>query len=235
MGEKRDRRKALDLIRLHLVVEGQTEETFVRVVLAPELGQYLIFADAHRITTGRKGGRAFRGGLLQYSHLRRDLDLWMRQDAGPDSWFSTMIDLYGLPSDFPGRQPASAIPDPIRRAELLEDQFMSDIQHPRFIPYIQVHEYEALLFADPSRILAVFPARVAEVARLRADRDSAASPEHIDDGQDTAPSKRIREAIPEYDKAAHGPVIAKLIGVEELRERCRHFRGWLERIKGCAS
>lgn len=207
----------------------------MREVLAPELWDYSIFADVHRITTGRKGDRAFRGGFLHYSHLRKDLDLWMRQDTAPDSWFSTIIDLHAMPSDFPGRQRAFQMPDPIERVEFLETEFGSDLQHPRFIPYIQVHEFEALLFADPSRILEVFPARTSEVASLQAACDSAPSPEHIDDGQHTAPSKRIRAVIPEYDKAAHGPVIAKLIGLREMRERCQHFRGWLERIMGCAS
>jgi hypothetical protein len=68
------------MIRLHAVVEGQTEETFVNNVLAPELGPLDIVIDAHRVITGRMKARTFRGGLLKYSHLRKDLDLWVHQD-----------------------------------------------------------------------------------------------------------------------------------------------------------
>src|SRR5208283_3738942 len=90
------------MIRLHAVVEGQTEETFVRDVLAPELGVRNVFIDSHRVTTGRRRARVHRGGIVEYHQLKTDLSLWMKQDRHPDAWFTTMIDLYALPSDFPG-------------------------------------------------------------------------------------------------------------------------------------
>ena len=76
--------EALALIRLHFVVEGQTEEAFVNTVLAPELGGCNVFADARRIETGRRHGRLFRGGLVTYQHLARDLTLWMKQDQNAE-------------------------------------------------------------------------------------------------------------------------------------------------------
>lgn len=122
------------MIRLHAVVEGQTEETFVRDVLAPELGPLGVFADVHRITTGRRKSRTFRGGLVEYAHLRMDLDLWMRQDRHADSWFTSMIDFYALPDDFPDFTPCAQLFDPLRHVECLEAAFERNIDHPRFIP-----------------------------------------------------------------------------------------------------
>lgn len=85
------------MIRLHAVVEGQTEETFIRDILAPEFGTQAVFIDVHRITTGRKRSKVFRGGITAYGQLKDDLVLWMKQNQNTDAWFTTMVDLYALP------------------------------------------------------------------------------------------------------------------------------------------
>jgi hypothetical protein len=72
------------MIRLHAVVEGQTEETFVNAVLAPELGSLNVFMDTHCVTTGGGNSRIYRGGLNKYRHLKRDLTRWMKQDQQPE-------------------------------------------------------------------------------------------------------------------------------------------------------
>jgi hypothetical protein len=154
------------LIRLHMVVEGQTEETFVRDTLAPMLGERSVFADVHRVTTGRKGPRTYRGGFLKYEHLRRDLTLWMKQDQRFDSWFTTMVDLYRLPVDVPSYEESRSISDPVRRVQFLEGALKSNLSHPRFEPYIQLHEFEALLFSDPLGFSAAFPDETEAIANL---------------------------------------------------------------------
>jgi hypothetical protein len=90
------------MIRLHLIVEGQTEETFVNTVLADYLGAFQISVDVRRVETSRSRGRVYRGGVLDYARVKRDVVLWMKQDQRPDAFFSTMFDLYALPQDFPG-------------------------------------------------------------------------------------------------------------------------------------
>jgi hypothetical protein len=216
------------LARLHIVVEGQTEETFVRDILAPTLGERSVFADVHRVTTGRKGSTIFRGGLRRYEHLRRDLTLWMKQDQGSDAWFTTMIDLYALPHDSPGYQESQSITDPVQRVQFLETGLAADLCHARFLPYIQLHEFEALLFSDANCLSDAFPEEVHAIAALVHIRESAPSPEHINDGVETAPSKRICAALPQYTKAVHGPIIAKHIGLPKLRRECPHFNRWIE-------
>jgi|SRR5579863_7037810 len=219
-------------MRLHFVVEGQTEETFVRDLLSSELALKGIYCYAHRVTTGRKGSRVYRGGLLSFQHLRKDLELWMKQDSGADSWFTTMVDLYRLPSDFPGIAESRALADPVAKAELLEARFMDNLSHPRFVPYIQPHEFEALLFSDPPGFSIAFPMVTgAELAELEAIRRAAGTPEHIDEGDETSPSKRISKLLPEYDKPVSGPLIAKRIGLTKMRAECHHFDRWLRRLE----
>jgi hypothetical protein len=223
------------MIRLHAVVEGQTEETFVNNVLAPELGPLGVVMDAHRVTTGRLKARTFRGGLVKYGHLRKDLDLWMRQDDNFESWFTTMIDLYALPDDFPDFGRCAQSRDPFRRVECLEAGFERDMAHRRFIPYIQLHEFEALLFADPQKFEIAFPAAASKIDELFSIRECFSTPEHIDDGADTAPSKRILEIFADYKKTVAGPEISAQIGMATLRLECPHFDGWLRRIELAAA
>lgn len=218
------------MVRLHMVVEGQTEETFVRDILAPTLGERSVFADVHCVTTGRKGPKTYRGGFLTYEHLRRDLILWMKQDQRPDSWFTTMVDLYGLPPDVPSYEESRSISDPVRRVQFLEDALRSDLSHRRFVPYIQLHEFEALLFSDPGSFSIVFPDEAEAIAGLVRIRETAFHPEHIDDGAETAPSRRICNLFPQYTKPVHGPIIARKIGLPRIRRECAHFDTWLEAI-----
>lgn len=222
------------MIRLHLVVEGQTEENFVRDVLAPELWQHGVVPDVHRVTTGRKRSRVFRGGIASYQQLKNDLLRWMKQDQKPDAWFSTMVDLYRLPRDFPGFPNCRWHTDPLRRVACLEQKLSDDIGHARFIPYIQLHEFEALLFSDPRQFERAFPARADAIAALQRIRDEFPSPEHIDDGEETAPSKRIAATLPEYAKAVSGPLVIRQIGMPALRRECSHFNTWISRLERCA-
>ena len=221
-------------MRLHFVVEGQTEETFVRDILAPELGSLNVFCDARRIETGRRRGRIFRGGFLEYRHLRKDLVLWMKQDFAPDSWFTTMVDFYRIPPEFPGFEESRRMADPYQRISFLEAKLKDDINFWRFIPYIQLYEYESLLFADPDGFSIAFPDFDDKIAALHAVRNEATNPELIDEGPETHPSMRICGIIPQYSKPSAGPLIAKYIGLPTLQRECRHFADWISAIRSSA-
>ena len=223
------------MIRLHAVVEGQTEETFVRDVLGPEFGAQGVVVDVHRITTGRKRSRVFRGGLSGYNQLKSDLVLWMKQDRRPDAWFTTMIDFYGLPEDFPGYGDCVGCPDARERVECLEEHLNRDLSHRRFIPYIQLHEFEALLFSEPQKFESVFPDAPAVIQELAAIRNGFPTPEHIDDRPDLAPSKRILQLLPDYRKPVAGPLIIQQIGLPTLRRECAHFSQWIGKIEKAVS
>jgi hypothetical protein len=145
-----------------------------------------------------------------------------------------MFDLYGLPSDFPGKNSYTRNPaDPTPYVEALENSFGSDIGCPQFVPYLQLHEYETLLFTDPRAFEIAFEDCQSEIVELNNVASSAPSIEHIDDGKETAPSKRIISIIPEYEgrKVSAGPDIAEYIGLPAVRSKCPHFDSWLTRLE----
>ncbi len=135
-------------------------------------------------------------------------------------------------TDFPGYAEAARAPDPYARVGILEAALGEAVGDERFIPYIQLHEFEALLFADPSKLDTQFPDRPLAIGQLVETARVVDSPELVDDGPTTAPSKRISAAIPEYEsrKASAGPIVAAKIGLPVLQTQCRHFREWLERL-----
>lgn len=231
------------MTRLRILVEGQTEEQFVRQLLAPHLGALGVFAEATSIATKRVDGRrAHRGGHAgNYEFIRRDALLLLRADPGVT--VTTMLDYYGLPHNFPGYATAQAPRDAPARALHLEDAFAADIQRAyqevanrelapaRFVPNLIIHEYEGLLFSSPAEIQAVlFDADLQ--GALTAIAAAHASPEDINDSPETAPSKRLQRLYPRYDKARHGPQIASRIGLDAIRGGCRHFDGWLAKLEG---
>jgi len=125
------------MIRLHFIVEGPTEETFVNEILAPELSRLNIFSDARCVQTGRKRGKVHKGGLTNYLKLKNDIQRWLKQDKHLNVRFTTMIDFYALPHDFPGYDESQKQIDSRKRVLVLENHFQADINDPRFIPYIQ--------------------------------------------------------------------------------------------------
>src|SRR5437762_9603660 len=105
------------MIRLHILVEGQTEEEFVNSVLTEHLGDFNISTDVRSVETSRdrKKNIKYRGGLSKYQKAKRDLERWMKEDSNPDSFFTTMFDLYSLPDDFPKFDEANTQNDPYQR------------------------------------------------------------------------------------------------------------------------
>jgi hypothetical protein len=222
------------MIRLHFVVEGQTEEAFVNSVLADHLGGRNVFADARCVETSRYGGRVFRGGGGSYQKIRKDLILWMKEDQQTEAVFTTMFDVYGLPGDFPGLENARRQMDPYQRVAFLEKAFADDVAHRRFIPYLQLHEFEALLLADPAKFAARFVEHTKGIQALIEECAPYPSPELINDGETTAPSKRIIDKIADYggSKRSAGPLIARQIGLPTIRQKCPHFDSWLVKLEG---
>jgi hypothetical protein len=218
--------------RLNLIVEGQTEETFVKLLLAPHLGARSVWCQARCVMTSRKQ----RGGMTSYALARRDIQLWIKEDKNDDAVFSTMFDLYALPNDFPDYAKAKRLADPFEQVKILEKALKDDIDDRRFIPYLQLHEFEALILADPGKLDWEFINHTGPIAELTQIAAAFRSPEHINDGKDTAPSKRIIQEIPEYAKmkASAGPLVADKIGLPAIREKCAHFNGWLTSLEALA-
>jgi hypothetical protein len=227
------------MCHLYLYVEGQTEQTFADTVLKPHLAQFGVYLmGAVLAEFGRKKGRVFRGGVTRYDPFRRGLANLLKQHDRQGVVISTMVDLYALPNDFPGWEEANGLRhDPYGRVARLEERFAEDVRNPRFVPYIQLHEFEALLFADPGQLALFYHDKPGELAALQAVTDIHPSPELINDGKTTAPSKRIIAQLPDYEgaKPVVGPQVAAKTGLDALRAKCRHFHEWVGRLEQLGS
>lgn len=162
--------------------------------------------------------------------MKNDIQRFLSQEKGKDVYFTTMIDLYGLSASFPAQLEAEKLRHmPEKRVEFLERAFANDMGDPRFIPYIQLHEFEAYLFCDPSQLASFYDQREQEIRALQAIADNYSTPEMIDDGVHSAPSKRIIAQIPDYGdaKPVVGPQVAEKIGLDVIRSKCPHFNAWL--------
>jgi hypothetical protein len=214
------------------VTEGQTEQNFVRRVLASHLGSYGVYTDARCVLTSRdrRSGKVYRGGLISYEKAKKDILSWIAEDGSADCRFTTMFDLYALPEDFPRYGDAAKVSDPYGKIDFLEAALASSVADSRFIPYIQLHEFEALVLSDPGKLAGEYLDRRREIDRLVSLAEGR-NPELIDDGVETAPSKRILKEIPEYDKVAVGVSVVERIGLGTLRSRCRHFSDWVQRLE----
>ncbi len=144
-----------------------------------------------------------------------------------------MFDLYALPDDFPAYEESKAIRDPYERIRVLEEAFKKNIENERFIPYIQLHEFEALVLANPANLEAeYFEHKEAIKGRLQNVLDEVGgNTELINDNPTTAPSKRILKVIHEYDKVNVGASIAGINGIDFLKKKCHHFSEWLDKLE----
>ena len=217
--------------RVRALVEGQTEQAFVRAVLAPHLG-----ACGVSITATMIGKPGRRGGVRPWPVVRNDILATLKQDNA--ICCTMMFDYYGLPPDWPGRSEARRKRQVSTKAEAIEQAIYADVcdelgesfDGARFLPYIQMHEFEALLFSDTG-VLAEAMQRPHLRSRLDAIVQECGKPEGIDDDPETAPSKRIRTIVSGYQKVLHGIIAAKRIGLPAMRERCPHFAEWLEALE----
>jgi hypothetical protein len=221
--------------RLYLFAEGVTELTFADTMLKPHLAHFGMYLHpAVMIANAKKKGRTHRGGGRKYVPMKNDIRRFLAQEKGRDVFFTTMIDLYAIHGEFPGLAKAEQLRHmPQQRVEALEQAFVEDIGDERFVPYIQLHEYEAYLFSDPTYFRYFYNHHERQIAALNAIADQYATPELIDDGRHSAPSKRIIAELPDYEdaKSAVGPQVAELIGLEVIRGKCPHFATWLARLE----
>jgi len=219
--------------RVHILVEGQTEETFVRDVLGPHFLSSELALQAIVVSTKRvKAGGKFKGGVTSYEQVRREIRILLRD--GAVAAVTTMFDFYGLPEDFPGKSTLPRQGSCYERVAYLEEAFRKDIDTQRFLPYLSLHEFEALLLVSPEEIGSALPGQPS-LGSLATELRSFASPEEVDDGPETHPSARIRRSIRSYQKSLHGPIVAARIGLVAIRQRCPHFNEWLKSLEALAS
>ncbi len=219
--------------RVIAVVEGQTERDFVIRVLAPYLINRGVYLSARLI--GKPGHK---GGVGDYQRAKVDLMVVLKTDSS--AFVTTMFDLYGMPLSWPKRQRESSLSG-VDQAKAIEQAMAVDICQAlgrsfvstRFLPYVQVHEFEALMFSEPVKLCDVMRA-ADKLKQLAQIRNQFATPEDINDGPATAPSKRLQSIFFDYRKRLHGMITAQHIGIEPMRLHCPHFNEWVSRLETVA-
>ncbi len=226
---------------IHVLCEGQTEQGFVDKVLK----HYLLENRSNGIIAVKSvivgTGKDSRGGLSTYAHVKNDLDTMMLHN--PDNeherhLFTTMFDLYALPNDFPEYATAMKIADRYLCVTALEKAHANDVGSDRFIPYIQLHEFEALVFCGIKYLTDLYPECKQQCRKLEADLANVGNPELINNSPATAPSKRLINAIEngpktryKYNKPRTGKYVTIKVGIPELRTRCPHFNEWIQKLQ----
>jgi hypothetical protein len=218
------------VIRVFVIVEGPTEESFVKGPLVEALWRHQVY-----LTPIILGVPGHKGGRTNYARVQKDLLRQLKQD--PTAYCSTMIDFYGLGPGFPGT-PLPPHLGSIQKVEHIERAVKEDIcgripdlrPDVRLIPYLSLHEYEGLLFSDPDALArSLNQPKLAH--RFHGIRNDFLTPEDIDDSPENAPSKRVVAIYSAYRKVIEGTLAARAVGIERMRKECQHFRNWLERIE----
>ena len=203
------------MIRLAIVVEGQTEEGFVNQVLTDHLSTQRVFPIPILV-----GGR---GGNVNMERLVKDMakSFWIFD------FVTSLVDFYGF------RDRGSEDPDDLesRINSAIVSRVKRSFDHTRVFPYVQKYEFEGLLFSQVEAFQTISGATSKGLAQLQSVRSGFPTPEDINDNRETAPSKRISNALPQYNKCLHGPQVASDIGLETIRAECRRFHAWMTRLE----
>ncbi|MDV7138742.1 DUF4276 family protein [Maribacter sp. TH_r10] len=214
--------------RLYFVVEGFTEREFVNKTLLPYFVSKGIYdVRAVEITTSK----GHKGGLANYQHLKTDIDNILKSER--EIIVTTFIDFFRIPSSMPKYLELNSKPTIDSKIDLLELGMSQSINDHRFVPYIQKHEFEALLFSSKEGFKLMYddPRIVKDLCDIV---DEFENPEDINTRPEFAPSKRLINTLAnrgeKYDKVAEGNLIADEIGLEIIMEKCLRFKNWIDKL-----
>ncbi|MCK4920645.1 MAG: DUF4276 family protein [Bacteroidales bacterium] len=214
------------MIRIIIIGEGPTEQGFCNDVLQSVFNAQDKYIETPKIKKSQ-------GGIVHWSNLKKQIELHLKNTS---VYVTTFLDYYGIKSkhEFPKWEEAKAIVNKSERITFLEQAMLEDIDESvryRFIPYLQLHEFEGLLFSDISVIEEYFDDDEFNDHDYLIKTDSTFdNPENINDGKKTAPSKRLDRIIEEYSKVVYGSLLAQEIGLDKIREKCPRFNTWIEKL-----
>lgn len=222
-----------DYVEIVVLVEGSTEKIFVKNILQRYLADKNVFMTP--IVISKPGQK---GGDVRFARVRNDIELHLKQRH--DTYLTLFVDYYGIKKDWPGLEEAKAQKTPHAKAEKINTATRAQVNRlfsafnaaGRFIPYVAMHEFEALLFSNP---LVLAQKLQVEKHKIDSILKECGEPEHIDESPDTAPSKRLEFLSDRFKKTTTGIVIAEEIGVAEIRKKCPIFSDWLTSIENLRS
>jgi len=203
-------------------VEGPTEYEFCREVLRSHLAAFDVHIEPKIVVTKRNlSGPNATGGAISIDRFRNEV----RRLLLSFDYVTTLYNFYGFKGRLPGETPDALC---LRMSESLE-------RSRHLIPYVQVHEFEALLFSAPP-VLAGYLGSQPVGQAVAAAVAACGGAEQVNDDPQTAPSKRLaaffrKHLSQRYDKPFHGPLLAMEIGLPAIRTACPRFDGWLTQLE----
>jgi hypothetical protein len=210
---------------IYILAEGPTEEIFINKIVAKyfyDKGIYDVRAFLMPTSKGNKGG------AVSYQRFKRNVENLLKNER--DVIVTSLIDYFRLYTDFPDYEKTIPINNKMQRVAALENALSSVINNRRFIPYIQLHEFEGLLFSSSIGFENFPDVSVKNLEMLRQAVKEHDNPELLNDGAETAPSKRLEKLLPSYKKTIHGTQIAEEISLLVIMQKCERFRNWIETL-----
>lgn len=214
--------------RVIIICEGPTEQSFCNTTLAP-----VLFAKGICINTPLI--KHSKGGIVRWQILKQQIEIHLKSDR--EAYVTTFIDYYGIYSkyQFPCWKDAEGIPDKNMRINKLEEGMLNDIlpdyKH-RFIPYMQLHEFESLLFSDVHIIYdQIPPNEIKDRDELEKIINDNPNPETINNHKETSPSHRLERIILGYNKIVYGDILSEAIGLPLLRQKNPRFDAWISKLE----
>ncbi len=177
------------------------------------------------------------GGDVTFNRLKTELSVAMTVQDDAPLFFTTIFDFYERHGEWPRESELSEDVSAQEKVEQLEiftkEALISELQgfpiEDKFIPYFMLHEYEGLMFSDPSAIVGVTKSRSSEAELQKVLSDFGNKPEAIN--TELSPSQRIKNAKVQYGKTTHAHRIISQIGIDNIRQSCPHFDGWLIKLE----
>lgn len=213
---------------LIIICEGPTEQSFCNDILKPLFQQKEIYLSAPLIKKSN-------GGIVKWETLRSQIENHLNENG--KTIVTTFIDYYGLTSKhkFPSWEEAEKVGDKNVRIDMLESGMKNSIHEAvrfRFIPFIQLHEYESLLF---SNVFAfdnlISPRDFINKEQFHEIALQNPNPETINNSKATAPSARLQKHINGYNKVLYGSLLAEEIGLRTIRDKNPRFNRWIVKLE----
>lgn len=218
---------------VHVICEGQTEANFVKRVLSPYfLSKQIYFSAPIVVTkTDLKNGKMFKGGMSSFEKAKNMLQKYLPLTKKENVFVTTMFDYYHIPTDTPGYTNVDKKTDVYDKVLFLEQEIQNTYKEYslKFFPYLQLHEFETLIFTNIDKLEEKYFEY--DINPLRMCLNEIKNPELINNSEDTAPSKRIMQCIPSYDKVQMGVEVLAETDFSHIRNSCRHFDEWIKKIE----
>ncbi len=218
-----------DYAEIVALVEGLTEKIFIQDIISPYLSEKGIYITPIIIS---KPGQ--KGGDVKFARVKNDIGLHLKQRR--NTYLTLFLDYYGIKRDWPGLSEAEKQISPGGKAEKVNIAVKEKVNRlfgeydsdRRFIPYIAMHEFEAMLFSEPQILAVHLQVNQSEIDKILS---IFGNPEDIDDSPQTAPSKRLEHLSKRFKKTSTGISVAKETGLLKIKERCPIFNKWLTEIE----